>query len=362
MNVTDALFGGPVAANDNFRKCERCDGPLPSSKRNGAGRPRKFCSDACRLEPVFKNDDCVFCGKEIAGRKRRFCDQTCRTEYFKKSSRDKPKYGHEIVTGKCPECGIDFIGRVGKIYCSRNCARRRRDENYDRYKNAPERQCQWCSATFNRRPNAKDAALYCSRSCSQEYLRASSAVVRPVKFTVFRSRCFICEMPFTANSSLTKYCSIDCSAEVNRLKSRERSVANDNVDRSPRPCAECGEVFSPSYGEKNRKFCSGKCSKKNGHRSGKLKRKAALRAAFVESVDPIKVFIRDKWKCQICGIKTPRKLRGTLDDRAPELDHIMPLSLGGAHSYMNTQCACRKCNGRKSDTPPDRIGLFAYAA
>ncbi|WP_369598523.1 HNH endonuclease [Sinorhizobium meliloti] len=87
-----------------------------------------------------------------------------------------------------------------------------------------------------------------------------------------------------------------------------------------------------------------------------------LRAAYVERVDPIKVFDRDKWKCQICGVKTPRKLRGTMDDRAPELDHVMPLSLGGAHSYMNTQCACRKCNREKSDTLPAQIGLFAYAS
>lgn len=87
-----------------------------------------------------------------------------------------------------------------------------------------------------------------------------------------------------------------------------------------------------------------------------------MRTQAVENVNPIKVFERDKWKCQICGVKTPRKLRGTLDDRAPELDHVMPLSLGGAHSYMNTQCACRKCNAEKSNTPPAQPSLFAYAA
>ena len=87
-----------------------------------------------------------------------------------------------------------------------------------------------------------------------------------------------------------------------------------------------------------------------------------MKAASVENVDPIKVFERDKWKCQICGVKTPRKLRGTINDRAPELDHIMPLSRGGAHSYMNTQCLCRKCNAAKSDTPPVQPSLFAYAA
>jgi len=51
----------------------------------------------------------------------------------------------------------------------------------------------------------------------------------------------------------------------------------------------------------------------------------------------------------MCGTKTPQRLRGTLNKKAPELDHIVPMSKGGAHSYMNTQCLCRACNGAKSN-------------
>ena len=68
-----------------------------------------------------------------------------------------------------------------------------------------------------------------------------------------------------------------------------------------------------------------------------------------ESVDPFKVFDRDGWVCQMCGVPTPRELRATWEDNAPELDHIIPLSKGGPHTYKNTQCSCRKCNQRKSD-------------
>ena len=35
---------------------------------------------------------------------------------------------------------------------------------------------------------------------------------------------------------------------------------------------------------------------------------------------------------------------------SPELDHIHPVSKGGAHSYANTQCLCRQCNAGKSDS------------
>jgi 5-methylcytosine-specific restriction endonuclease McrA len=70
-----------------------------------------------------------------------------------------------------------------------------------------------------------------------------------------------------------------------------------------------------------------------------------------EQVDPFKVFDRDKWQCQLCGVKTPKVKRGTNDSNAPELDHILPIAKGGAHTYLNTQCACRKCNMKKSDKP-----------
>ena len=67
----------------------------------------------------------------------------------------------------------------------------------------------------------------------------------------------------------------------------------------------------------------------------------------IENVNPMRVFKRDKWKCQGCGIKTQKKY--TLMDSAAEMDHIIPLSKGGEHSYLNTQTLCRKCNQEKSN-------------
>lgn len=63
----------------------------------------------------------------------------------------------------------------------------------------------------------------------------------------------------------------------------------------------------------------------------------------------LSVFQRDGWRCRFCGIDTPESLRGTHEHNAPELDHIVPLARGGQHSYDNTQCLCRACNGFKSN-------------
>lgn len=114
-------------------------------------------------------------------------------------------------------------------------------------------------------------------------------------------------------------------------------------------CAECGCKFCPLYGSSNATLCT-LCveSRKRAERSA---RKAIRRAKIgnAKAVDPFKVFDRDGWKCKLCGALTPKNQRGLHNDFSPELDHIKPLSKGGAHSYENTQLLCRRCNQEKTD-------------
>lgn len=67
----------------------------------------------------------------------------------------------------------------------------------------------------------------------------------------------------------------------------------------------------------------------------------------VERVNPLKVFARDGWLCQVCGKATPKARRGSWHADAPELDHRIPLVSGGGHTYANVQTACRACNLKK---------------
>jgi 5-methylcytosine-specific restriction endonuclease McrA len=70
------------------------------------------------------------------------------------------------------------------------------------------------------------------------------------------------------------------------------------------------------------------------------KRWAIKKNLFVEDVDPRVVFERDKGICGIC-----RKLVDVKSNW--ELDHIVPLSKQGPHSYANIQLAHRRCNRSK---------------
>ncbi len=78
-------------------------------------------------------------------------------------------------------------------------------------------------------------------------------------------------------------------------------------------------------------------------RNSCCKRKAILRGALVvESLDRQKVWERDGGICHICG--TPA------DSEDWHLDHIIPVSKGGAHVMSNVAVSHPVCNLRKHDT------------
>lgn len=75
------------------------------------------------------------------------------------------------------------------------------------------------------------------------------------------------------------------------------------------------------------------------HRRTEAVRRARKRNAFVEVVDPLKVFERDGGICGICST--------LVDPKDFHIDHIQPLAKGGEHSYENSQLAHPICNSKK---------------
>lgn len=76
------------------------------------------------------------------------------------------------------------------------------------------------------------------------------------------------------------------------------------------------------------------------------RRRARIMGAFVENVDRGEVLSRDDWTCGICGGEIPKN---ALPDSPlyPHVDHIVPLSRGGKHSYDNVQASHASCNMQK---------------
>ena len=62
------------------------------------------------------------------------------------------------------------------------------------------------------------------------------------------------------------------------------------------------------------------------------------------------VFARDHHRCQYCG------------SNAENLDHIVPRSRGGPHTWENVVASCRGCNARKEDRLLSECGMVLRRA
>lgn len=256
-------------------------------------------------------------------------------------------------THACAICGTSFPAKLRQIYCSVRCCSRARDlrvrkrsREAVRAASPHWRYCAVCFKHYYGRPGGTNAKAgidrkFCSMACrivmrervrlEVEALRRMAA--RPAKAARLAER----------------------RAVVEANKARRDAAKIAAVTRhASRPCATCGQPVGYRLG-RPKEYCSRDCHRRSdAHRAAKRISKAARsarkRGAVVsESVSPRRVFERAGWRCQICGVKTPAKYRGTHRHDAPELDHVVPLSKGGAHTYANAQCACRACNQWKSD-------------
>lgn len=345
--------------------------------------------------------NCVICNTGFAP--RRSTQVTCSP---KCSGKHKYQLNKKPKLSNCIHCGAEYQVKQGQSkYCSTQCRNKSislktiEDRKlYTEINKAHVRVsfCKVCHA-FCEAPYAGNLKSYCSDKCERAVDRE-----RKSTHTMFCIECRKFQVK-TANGGWirhTIFCSIECRT-TNRAKVFEEVTALRRIaeNNKPKPfvdpvlisevasikriarnakrnkkCLHCGEVVYSKY-----VFLHPTCRKeyeslkynqykqsdsfkqwraeykksdayKTNRKAQKAKRKALIRGATVaHAVSPDFILERDKYRCYICGIKTPKKLRGTYEDNAPEVDHIIPLSKGGLHVESNLRCSCRKCNGLKSD-------------
>lgn len=256
---------------------------------------------------------------------------------------------------ECAHCGIQFSqsgrGRPRK-YCSRDClwigsAREKgvrpiEDVKRER-REAALKICEQCGGRFLQ--CGGNAGRFCSRECS--IAAQSGSGIQPHVRAIM--------------NELARW------ARPNRVLGYASRIAllRKRIERKGWACVTCGSAVEQSPVSGRKRYCSKKCRpidlelKAKHKRIAKAKRRARKRGADCETVDPFKVFERDGWLCHLCGCKTDRTRRGSWHAKAPELDHIVPLSQGGPHNYANTACSCRKCNHAKGDRIIGQPSLLA---
>ena len=231
-----------------------------------------------------------------------------------------------MINGTCPTCGAPFTSRRSNaIHCSDRCRRRtaksRARLNGAQWTKAPPsmtRECAWCGVEFNRKPTGSKPKYgwFCSMDCKRALWKNHEAPSPSRELA-----------PFTADRSRTA--------------------------KRPRPsrkfycgyCPICGNSYITSH---NDRTCGKSDCRNEMLRVAKRNRRALERQAFVETVIPQQVYERDGWQCWLCHEPLDRHADKNAN-RAPSIDHVIPLSLGGTHEPSNVRAAHRQCNAARGN-------------
>lgn len=198
------------------------------------------------------------------------------------------------------------------------------------------RPCEWCANPFEWHPKLR--MRFCSNRCAALNRSASQRPSTPIPW----EPCPTCGNAFIARNTRT-YCSTRCRPSPYLAKGTTLTV----------PCTQCGKPFTYTASTRPRTICSRQCRKVrpnaiHARKATKARRRAQKRTTQMERFTHLEIFERDKWRCHICR-KPVSKRKVAPHPKAPTLDHLVPLSKGGAHTKANVGCACFQCNVRKSN-------------
>jgi hypothetical protein len=209
--------------------------------------------------------------------------------------------------------------------------------------------CATCACPLPVQVGPGRCRIYCSRRCNQRSsVRAAAYAEYRAKRAAERAAsplrpCLECQQPFRPACSTQIRCTQRCNQDFLNARNRERRAAARQIE--PRTCAGCDKTFLPLPNNAGHQRYCGKRCQLYAH---KLRWRAKVAAATVEEFRLLDVFERDGWTCQIClepidpALKAPNQW-------ARSIDHRIPLSRGGPHSFDNCQAAHLWCNSVKKD-------------
>lgn len=121
-------------------------------------------------------------------------------------------------------------------------------------------------------------------------------------------------------------------------------------------CRDCDIIMGREYRERHRALVNERARerhRKSPWKAADLQRQRVARelGAVVEPVERMIVYVDHGGRCGICGL---------FIEGAFHVDHIIPLSRGGVHSYANTQPSHPGCNLRKWAHLPKELSHEGY--
>jgi len=285
---------------------------------------------------------CQQCGIEFIGTlKQKFCARSCSTNF----NNDKQKIA--LREKKCGECGKGFIGLAWRAKC-KECGRAAQGRS-SLTKALHTHTCRVCATEYQ---NIAAKSNLCSNKCKLRAWKTNKGhYAQAAKARETRQEASV------AAKALAHKRFMEAAAQKQALRVAKAYWDAEMKELSRlSDCVVCGRTYR-RFGLQS--VCSTQCGESRyraTRHAGRVARRAILKAARVEPVDPIKVCERDNWRCYLCGCETPKAMRGTYEPNAPEVDHVVPVTRGGKDCYSNVKCSCRSCNGIKSNFLLEEIG------
>ena len=163
--------------------------------------------------------------------------------------------------------------------------------------------------------------------------------------------------------------------EAERVKNNPLGLSSYQLEREKKldevfVCKECGKGYTPrqyvaSCGGKtfsNPGYCSKECRDKSiresvrlshvGRRDSHRHRARKFGCAYDSSITLKRLIERDGMRCGICGgmcDQNDHAWSKYFGPMYPTIDHIVPMSKGGGHTWDNVQVAHAICNSYKCD-------------
>jgi hypothetical protein len=182
-----------------------------------------------------------------------------------------------------------------------------------------------------------------TRARCDSCLRLAS-VVRP-KPQVLSLPCGWCKREFETTRPTAKYCSRSCSS-----RKYPTTCTVTGCRRTHRAKGLCHRHYKEQYypDRSMPQFDTDPMKKRRRDAIRSHRRRAAARGLNAENVDRQRVGERDGWRCGVCAKKVDPALVWP-HPRSQSLDHVIPLSEGGEHTYANTRIAHLRCNVLRRD-------------
>ena len=245
---------------------------------------------------------------------------------------------------RCLTCGVLFTPRTSggkpQVRCSLKCRRKVANANFIK-KNAPVRttECAECGGPVIQAELGRPRR-FCSGQCkARSTNRAQNRRRLPVPEQPERP-CAYCGKLFTPKRRDTRYCYGGWCAQAAYLARKLAGEAPRMVEHVIQ-CGECGEEFTARH--PSARWCSSRCQMR--HRSRESSRRRGTGTGAVPYTDR-EIFERDGWRCYLCG-KTVKHTTARTDPGGATIDHVVPLSRGGADVPDNVATAHWRCNREK---------------